>query len=328
MKRLGIMLSLVVAAGSACSGTSARATPADLVLQNGRIVTVDETAPQAQALASSGDKIVFVGSNAEARKYVGGSTKVIDLQGQLAIPGFIEGHGHFTDIGEGKLHLALMGTTSWDQIVRMVGAAATKANPGQWIVGGGWHQDKWTSKPMPNVEGFPTHASLDAVSPNNPVLLTHASGHGAFINAKAMTLSGITRDTPNPPGGDILKDKSGDPIGFLRETASDLVRQGAGELKPTTEETAARNRDVLRLADEEVISKGITSFEDAGEPFATIDQMKRAVDAGALHVRLWVMVQGSNAELTQNLDTHKLMGYDHDMLTVRAIKAYADGALG
>lgn len=170
-----------------------------------------------------------------------------------------------------------MGTTSWDQIVRMVAEAATKAKPDQWIIGSGWHQDKWTSKPTPNVEGFPTHASLDAVSPNNPVVLTHASGLGAFVNAKAMALSGITRDTPSPKGGDILKDASGDPIGFLRETASDLVRQGAGEPKSTPDETAARARDVLRLADEEVVAKGITSFEDAGEPFGTIDQMKHAI---------------------------------------------------
>jgi predicted amidohydrolase YtcJ len=323
-----VILSLVAAAGGACSGTSTQATPADLVLQNGRIVTMDDTAPEAQALASRAGRIVFVGSDAAVRKYVGASTKVIDLQGQLAIPGFIEGHGHFTGIGEGKLGLELMATTSWDQIVRMVADAAKKAKPGQWIVGRGWHQDKWTSKPTPNVEGFPTHGSLDAVSPDNPVVLTHASGHGAFVNAKAMALSGITRDTPNIKGGDILKDQTGDPIGFLRETASGLVRQGAGEPMLTPEESAARNRDVLRLADEEVIAKGITTFEDAGEPFGTIDQMKRAIDAGTLHVRLWVMVRGSNAELAQNLDKYKVIGYGDDRLTVRAIKEYADGALG
>src|SRR4030081_2563175 len=123
MKGLGIILSLVVAAGSGCSGPSARATPPELVLQNGRIVTVDDTAPEAQALAAIGSRIVFVGSNAEVGKYVGASTKVIDLQGQLAIPGFIEGHGHFTGIGEGKLGLELMGATRWDQIVRMVADA-------------------------------------------------------------------------------------------------------------------------------------------------------------------------------------------------------------
>ena len=330
MNRPGIVLSFFIlsATAGACSGTAPQTTPADLVLQNGRIVTVDEAAPEAQALASTGGTIVFVGSSAGVRKYVGGSTKVIDLQGQLAIPGFIEGHGHFTGIGQARLALELTQTTSWDQVVRMVAGAVQKAKPAQWIIGRGWHQDKWASKPEPNVEGFPTHASLDAVSPNNPVLLVHASGHGAFVNAKAMALSGITRHTPNPEGGEILKGSSGDPIGFLRENASSLVKPGAGEPAPTPEDIAARARDILRLADEEVIAKGITSFEDAGEPFGAVDQMKHAIDAGDLHVRLWVMVSGSATELARNLDKYRVIGYGNGMLTVRAIKEYADGALG
>ena len=165
-----------------------------------------------------GDRIVAVGSSAEIRSYVGPKTEVIDLQGQLAIPGFIEGHGHFNGVGTAELQLKLMKTTSWDEIVAMVAAAVKTAKPGQWIYGRGWHQEKWTSRPDPHVEGFPTHASLDAVSPDNPVLLTHASGHASFANAKAMELSGISRTTPNPPGGDILKDPTGEPTGLLRET--------------------------------------------------------------------------------------------------------------
>ena len=315
--------------GTMCSmGQAPVATPADLVLRHGRIVTVDEKQPEAQALASIGGKIVAIGTDADIAKYVGASTNVIDLNGQLAIPGFIEGHGHFTGIGEGKLGLELMGTTSWDQIVQMVADAVKKAKPGQWIVGRGWHQDKWTSKPQPNVEGFPSHASLDAVSPNNPVVLEHASGHGAFVNAKAMALSNITRNTPNPNGGEILKDTTGEPVGFLRENAAGLVRRGAGGPRPTADETTARDREVLRLADQEVIGKGITSFEDAGEPFSTVDLMKTVIDEGKMHARLWVMVAGSNAQLAANLDKYKVIGYDNGMLTVRAIKQYADGALG
>jgi predicted amidohydrolase YtcJ len=326
---LATPLALVVAAAcSACSGTPVPLTPADLVLQNGRIVTIDDTVPEAQALASSGDRIVFVGSTADVGKYIGAATKVIDLHGQFAIPGFIEGHGHFFGIGESKLGLDLTGTTSWNQIVQMVADAVKIAQPGQWIVGRGWHQDKWTSKPQSNVEGFPTHASLDVVSPNHPVVLTHASGHGVFVNAKALVLSGVTRATPNPQGGEILKDRNGDPIGFLRENAAQLVRRGTGEPSPTPEQAAARAREVLRLADQEVISKGITTFQDAGESFAAIDRLKDAVDGGDLRVRLWVMVHGSVAELAANLGKYRVIGYGHDMLTVRAIKEYADGAMG
>ncbi len=199
--------------------------PADLVLTNGKVVTVEDGMPEAQAIAVVGDRIAAIGSSADIKRHVGPKTQVIDLKGQLVIPGFIEGHGHFTGVGQAQLNLNLMKTTSWDQIVAMVGDAAKKAKPGQWIYGRGWHQEKWTTKPEPNVEGFPTHAALSKVSPDNPVLLTHASGHASFANAKAMELSGITKETPNPTGGDILKDAQGNPIGAFRETASRLIQE-------------------------------------------------------------------------------------------------------
>ncbi|HEV8394555.1 MAG TPA: amidohydrolase [Vicinamibacterales bacterium] len=301
---------------------------ADLVLRNGRLLTMDGARPEARALAARAGRIVFVGADADVARYIGPSTTTVDLQGRLAIPGFIEAHGHFVGLGESKLGLDLTGTTSWPQIVQAVAGAVARARPGQWIVGRGWHQDKWTAVPEPNVEGFPTHASLDAVSPDNPVVLVHASGHGAFVNARALALSGITRATSNPPGGDILKDARGEPAGFLRENAAQLVKRGAGEPDPSVAEVASRFRDALRLADQEAISKGVTSFQDAGEPFGTIDALRSAVDRGELRVRLWVMVQGRVAELSDALARYKAIGYGNDMLTVRAIKVYADGAMG
>src|SRR6185436_10389181 len=123
---------------------------------------------------------------------------------------------------------------------------------------------KWDVKPSPEVEGFPTHESLSRVSPANPVLLTHASGHATFANAKAMEVSGVTRRTANPPGGDFLRDASGNPTGLFRETASRLIRTGAGEPRRTPEEEVARARQILELASQEAVSKGITSFQDAG----------------------------------------------------------------
>jgi len=200
-------------------------TPATLVVTNARIVTVEDAQPEAQAIAIGGDRIVALGTSAEIRRYVGPSTRVIDAQGQLVTPGFIEGHGHFTGVGEAQLNLNLMNVTSWDAIVAMVAEAVKTAKPGQWIVGRGWHQEKWTSAPTPNVEGFPTHASLDRVSPDNPVVLTHASGHASFVNGKAMELSEITKATNNPAGGEVLKDATGEPTGLLRETAEQLIHQ-------------------------------------------------------------------------------------------------------
>ena len=306
-------------------GVEAQVQPADLVLRGGRVVTLDAALPEAQALAARDGAIVAVGSNADMARYVGSSTQVIELNGQLAIPGFIEGHGHFNNIGEGKMNLELMGTKSWNEIVQMVAQAVEKAKPGQWIIGRGWHQEKWTSTPEPNVEGFPTHASLDKVSPNNPVLLTHASGHASFANQKALELSGIGAATPNPDGGEILKDKAGNPTGLLRETASRLIKRGAGEPTPTEEETETRGRRALELADQEVISKGITSFQDAGSTFELINRVKRMIDEGKMRVRLWMMAREYDPEA---LAANRVVGYGNNKLTVRAIKITADGALG
>ncbi|MGB2716869.1 MAG: amidohydrolase [Vicinamibacterales bacterium] len=301
---------------------------ADMVLLNGKIVTVESTQPQVEALAIGGNRIAALGSSAAIKRYVGAKTDVIDLKGQLVIPGFIEGHGHFTGVGLAKLNLDLMKAKTWDEIVAMVEAAAKGAKPGQWIYGRGWHQEKWSVKPSPSVEGFPTHESLSRVSPNNPVLLTHASGHATFANAKAMEVSGVTRETPNPPGGDFLKDANGNPTGLFRETASRLIRSGGGEPRRTAEEEVARARRILELASEEAVAKGVTSFQDAGSSFDDVDLMKRMIDEGRINVRLWVMLRVSNQALAANLAKYRTIDYADGFLTVRAIKRSIDGALG
>jgi len=323
----GASLVLTAAIGSACAP---RVEPATMVLRNGTIATVDDAKPQAQALAVSGDRIVAVGTNDEIQPYIGPATEVIDLAGQLAVPGFIESHGHFTGVGQAKMNLNLMKVKNWDEIVQMVADAVAKAQPGDWIVGRGWHQEKWDKTPEPNVEGFPTHESLSKVSPNNPVVLTHASGHATFANAKAMELAGITAKTPNPPGGEILKDKRGIPIGVFRETASGLLgrARSASREKMTDAEREAEGRKIIQLANEDVLSKGVTTFHDAGEDFDTIDLFKKVTDEGLMGVRLWVMVRTGNDRLQQRLDAYKLIGHGNNHLTVKAIKVTIDGALG
>lgn len=152
----------------------------------------------------------------------------------------------------------------------MVEAAAKQAKPGEWILGNGWHQEKWASVPKPNVEGFPFHDELSKVSPDNPVILSHASGHASFVNAKAMAAAGLTGKTPDPPGGEILKDATGRPIGLLRETASGLVNRALGDwrAKKTPEELQADARRQIELAVKASREKGVTSFHDAGANFA------------------------------------------------------------
>jgi len=312
------------------TAAAAFAQPADLVLRNGKIVTMNPSQPVAQALVVRGERIVAVGSDADAAKLTGPRTQVIDLQGQLAIPGFIEGHGHFTGVGQFRLGLDLREARTWDDIVAQVARAAKNAKPGEWIVGRGWHQSKWDHAPEPNVEGFPLHESLDKVSPNNPVVLTHASGHASFVNAKAMQEAGITRNTPNPSGGEILKDKNGSPTGLLRERASGLASsaQAAYDARMTAADRAALLRKEIDLAIDESLSKGITTFEDAGSPFTTVDALKRMADNHELRMRIWMMLRLPNEQLAPKLDAYRMIGAGGDYFTVRAIKRQIDGALG
>ena len=304
--------------------------PATLVLRNGRIATVDEAKPEAQALAARGDTIVAVGTDAEVAPYIGPRTRVIDLQGRRAVPGFIEAHGHFTGVGDARIVLDVMHVKNWDEIVAMVKNAAAKARPGEWIRGRGWHQEKWDHRPEPAVEGFPTHHSLSAVSPDNPVVLEHASGHASFANAKAMALAGVTRDTKSPAGGDILKDAKGEPTGLFRETADNLLGEAYARaregMKP--EEREAELRRQIQLADEEAVAKGVTSFQDAGSSFETIDVFKKVAAEGKLGLRLWVMIRDSNERMAQRLAAYRLVDGYQKHLTVRAIKHTLDGALG
>jgi predicted amidohydrolase YtcJ len=309
----------------------AQTRAATLVLTNGHIVTVDSARPEAQAIAVAGDRIVAVGTNAEIRRYVTASTTVIDLQGKLAVPGFIDGHGHYMGLGQSKLQLDLTKARTWDDIVAMVGEAAKKATPGEWIVGRGWHQEKWDRPPVPAVEGNPVHASLSAASPNNPVVLTHASGHASFVNAKALELAGVTKDTPNPSGGEIVRDAAGNATGLLREAAQRLTgparsRSDAGR---TPAEREAESRRIVDLAGADALSKGITSFHDAGSNFATIDLFKKLAAEGKLPVRMYVMVRNESFERMDSLlDSYRMQGYGQGYLTVRSIKRQIDGALG
>jgi predicted amidohydrolase YtcJ len=321
-----LLLALAVA-----SYQPAGVEPATLVLRNGKIVTVEDKMPEAQAIAIKDDRILALATaNAGIERYIGPGTKVIDLRGQLAIPGLVESHGHFMGFGQSKLTLDMLDVKDWNEIVAMVAAAAKQAKPGEWIIGRGWHQEKWSSVPQPNVEGFPFHDGLSKVSPNNPVMLTHASGHASFVNAAAMAAAGLTEKTPDPPGGEILKDKSGRPIGLLRETASGIVGRAldAWRAKKTPAERLADARRQIELAVQASLEKGVTSFHDAGSNFATLDIYKQAAADGLLGVRLWVMVRDSNDNLRARLAQYKTVGAANHHLTIAAIKVTADGALG
>ncbi len=272
-----------------------------------------------------------MGSNEDIDAYVGEATEVIELDGRLAIPGFIEGHGHYLSLGRAKQILDLNNAANWQEIVNMVAVAADQAEPGQWIFGRGWHQDKWDNVPDDAVEGVPRHDSLSAVSPDNPVLLGHASGHAAFANEAALELAGIDGVTEDPPGGTIVRTEDGAATGLLRETAQRLVDDAVEEYndrQPEAQQQAVL-RERVQLAGDEALRHGVTSFHDAGADFATIDFFKELEEAGELPVRLYVMVRReSNEDMAARLPDYRMVAQGNDFLTVRSIKRQIDGALG
>jgi predicted amidohydrolase YtcJ len=329
---------------SGCVSPEADA-PADLILRGGRVVTVDDARPEAEAIAIRGYEIAAVGSNREIDALRGPETEVIELDGRLAIPGFIEGHGHFMSLGRAKLILDLTRARSWNEIVEQVAEAARGAERGAWIFGSGWHQEKWLELPEPDVDGVPLHHGLSAVSPDNPVSLAHASRHAIFVNAAALEAAGIDADTPDPPGGTIARDSDGNPTGLLREAAQGLIGASVAaesdERSPRERETEARrlmelagwealSKGITTFQDAGPLPKGITTFQDAGASFEEIDRYKVWAAEGALPVRLYAMVglEVSNETLAARLADYRIIPTGNDFLAVRSIKRMIDGGLG
>lgn len=315
-----------------CSGGDAvNAGPADLVIQGGLVRPLDPDLGGVSALAVRGGKIVAVGNDADLSQVIGPGTRLIQLDGELVLPGLIEGHGHFMSLGESLMQLDLRAPRSWDEIVDLVASAAAVAEPGEWIVGRGWHQDKWDRPSVPAVEGLPVHAGLSAVSPDNPVMLIHVSGHGVFVNGRALEVLGVTPETPDPEGGEFVRDPDGRPTGMLREAAQDLARAAVAEFRAMRSPQAieAELRRQVELAGAEAVANGITSFHDMGESFETIDFLKRLADEGALPLRLNVHIEEPAAAMEGRLQDYRVVGYGQGFLTIRGIgEKVLDGALG
>ncbi len=317
---------LAILAGFLVSCSPEKINPADKVFTKGVIYTVDEANPKVEAVAVKDGLILALGSTADVEKYIGAQTDVINLQGQTMTPGLIESHAHLMGIGYNKLELDLMYVKTYDELVEKVAEAVAKAQPGDWITGRGWHQDKWIEKPETMVKGFQTNKALNEVSPDNPVYLSHASGHASFANSKALELAGISQfgsERPdNVEGGEIIRDELGNATGVLTERASGLVAR----LVPA--ETPERAAEALTLALKELTEKGITSFHDAGSDQRVIDLLQQFKSEGKLTVRQYVMLTGRSPELLEEwYGKGPMIDQDH-LLTVRSIKLNCDGALG
>ncbi|HYO90422.1 MAG TPA: amidohydrolase family protein, partial [Pyrinomonadaceae bacterium] len=258
---LALILSLL-SLGLFAPGSSQPA--ADLILKNGNIYTVNERQPRAEAVAVRGDRIVFAGSNQNVKRYEGKNTRVIDLAGRTVVPGMTDAHYHLLGVGQREVTLNLEGTTSLEDFLARVRERVQKAKPGAWVTGRGWIETFW--KP----QRFPTRQELDSIAPNNPVYLTRADGHAAVANSAALKLAGVNSQTPNPFGGEVLKDKStGEPTGMLIDAAKELVS------KNIPGPTEADNEQATVLGVERSIRLGWTQIQDAGGSFQDVARLKK-----------------------------------------------------
>jgi predicted amidohydrolase YtcJ len=289
---------------------------ADLVFKNGNIYTVSEQRPRAEAIAIKGNRIVFVGSNSEVRKYEGQRTRVVDLQGRTVVPGMTDSHCHLIGIGQREMTLNLEGTTSLEDFLSKVKARVDRMKPGEWVTGRGWIETFW----KPPV--FPTRQDLDKVSPNNPVFLDRADGHGAVANSAALKIAKIDRNTPNPFGGEISKDKAGEPNGMLLDNAQDLVTR---HIPPTSQADAEQ---AILLGVKRSIELGWSQIQDAGGSYTDVALYRKLYDEGKIKLRIYKAVHGPSEDAQRLLREGMNVGDYDGRFTLRTIKVVFDGALG
>ncbi|MDD3168547.1 MAG: amidohydrolase, partial [Eubacteriales bacterium] len=301
--------------------SSAAGEIADSVYINGNIYTMDEEQPKAAAMAVKGQNLIFVGSNENVKSHIGKSTKITDLKGKTVIPGLMEGHMHLPMLGENLMKVDAF----WKpkaEIIEAVKAEVGKVQPGEWVTGFGWNNTIWENK------AYPTKEDLDAVAPNNPVVMERTDGHMIWVNSKALELAGITKDSTNPQGGEILKDANGEPTGCLTDTAGEPVQMIIPALSDE------RKKEAIRKAESQLLSYGFTSIMDAGSNMATINQYHDLYKAGKLKIRLYSLIGGDwggtigEAERKYIANNPPQKGLYDNHLSINAVKFFADGSLG
>ena len=307
---------LLTAASSGLSAQRPATTPAELIVTNARIYTADEARPLAEAFAVRAGRVVFVGSRQEADALKGATTRVIDAGGKTVIPGMVDAHAHFGGLAQTLRSVDLVGTRTYDEVVARVVERARNAPKGSWIQGRGWDQNSWGDT------RFPTHEKLSAAVPDHPVVLTRVDGHASLVNSAAMRIASLTATTKDPTGGKILRDSQGAPTGVLIDNAKDIVDNKVPGA--TTAETRAALKDAIGVMHQ----FGLTGMHDAGASRGMIDLYEQMAQAKELDLRLYVMIGNDSAALVHYLAVGPRSALYDGQLWVRAIKLYADGAMG
>ncbi len=296
-------------------GVGAQEPPATLIIRNGPIYTADAAHRTAEAVAVRGERIVRVGTDDDVMRTKGTDTEVLDLHGATLVPGLQDAHGHVLGLGASLTNLDLRDTTSSAQIADLVASRAKTVPAGHWILGFGWDQNDWPGKT------WPTHAILDRAAPDHPVLLGRIDGHASWANSRALRAADIDATTPDPSGGRLLRDVTNTPTGVLIDTAQALVERHVAE------PGAAELESQILAADRAMSSVGLTMVHDAGTASGTIAIYQRLAAAGRLNTRLYVMIDSSPDTTREWFTRGPLIDPNH-RLTVRAVKMFADGALG
>jgi predicted amidohydrolase YtcJ len=314
MRRLAFLAALVAAVAPALAAQTQPA--ADLIVLNGRIYTADGARPVVDAIAVRAGRIVFAGNAAGARALAGSATQVLDVGGKTVIPGMTDAHAHVAGLGDKLRAVDLMETRSYDEVIARVVARARNTPKGEWILGRGWDQNDWGNT------SWPTHDALSRAVPDHPVLLTRVDGHAVLANAAAMRAANLTRATPSPTGGEIIKDAQGNPTGVLVDNAENLVARAV----PAP--SRAQVKEMISDAIAEMHRWGLTGVHDAGASGQTLELYEELGREGKLNIRLYAMISDHQPTIEAWFRRGPLVGGYDGMLWVRSIKLYQDGALG
>jgi predicted amidohydrolase YtcJ/ketosteroid isomerase-like protein len=307
---------LLVTLASACLAAPALAQqPAEVIVTADRIYTV-ERGPHVHAVAISNGRFVYAGSRQGVERYRGPNTRAMDFPGQYIYPGLADAHAHLSGLGTSLERVRLDETRTYEEVIARVVERAAALPAGEWILGRGWDQTRWP------VKDFPMHDALTRAVPNHPVVITRVDGHALLANARAMELAGITAATRDPAGGRIVRDASGRPTGVFIDNAENLVNRVVPRATP------AQTRRRLQAAVAEVHKWGLTSVHDAGESRGTIDLIESMAAQGDFDLRTYIMISADTADERHYFSRGPVNGAHGNRVWIRAVKVYADGALG
>jgi predicted amidohydrolase YtcJ len=304
------------AGGTAAFSEEKERTMVQAVYFNGKIHTMDATRPVVEAIAVGGGRVVETGSSRELLARLAPGTRTIDLRGRAVMPGLTDAHAHFLGFAKLATRLDLVGTASLDEILEKVSAKLASVRKGDWILGRGWDQNDWPET------RYPERAALDRIAPDNPVYLVRVCGHAAYVNSAALRVAGISRSTPDPAGGKILRDAGGEPTGILLDNAVTLVSKS---IPPLARDEKKR---LMVAAARKCLAAGLVGVHEMGIDAEDISVYEELSAAGELPFRITGYLSSDDTAIAPYLEAGPRAGRGDELFRIVGAKFYADGSLG